>query len=141
MRLLKYWPLTSLGRARLMASVRAARFSTSWTGSKSDLPKGTWMMPPLSTLNSMRPPNPPHFGRLELNRELSDRGLLPQDIERTVLLGGLFRKPERARSHHVVGTAISGTDRRRIDEAGGYLVSFAKVTLADYVQLATVASR
>lgn len=85
-------------------------------------------------LNSMRPPNPPHFGRLELNRELADRGLLPQDIERTVNLGGLFRKPEIARSHHIVVAAVSGTDRRRIDEAGGYLVSFKQVTLADYMQ-------
>jgi len=94
-------------------------------------------------LNSMRPPNPPHFGRLELNRELADRRLLPHDIERTVVLGGLFRKPQKARSHHIVGTAISGTDRRRIDEAGGYLSEFAKVTLADYMQLktATVATR
>lgn len=94
-------------------------------------------------LNSMRPPNPPHFGRLELNRQLADRGLLPQDIERTVVLGGLFRKPQKARSHHVVATAISGTDRRRIDEAGGYLVSFTKVSLAKYMQLgtATVANR
>ncbi len=96
-------------------------------------------------LNSMRPKNPPHFGRLELNRELADRGLVPQDIERTVVLGGLFRKPAVARSHHIVVAAISGTDRRRIDEAGGYLVSFAKVSLADYMQLskesATVANR
>ncbi|MEO8495368.1 MAG: hypothetical protein ABI614_09875 [Planctomycetota bacterium] len=92
-------------------------------------------------LNSMRPPNPPHFGRLELNRELADRGLLPQDIERTVVLGGLFRKPQKARSHHVVGTTMSGTDRRRIDEASGYLVSFAKVSAVDYMQLPTVAVR
>jgi hypothetical protein len=92
-------------------------------------------------LNSMRPPNPPHFGRLELNRQLADRGLLPQDIERTVVLGGLFRKPQKARSHHVVGTVISGTDRRRIDEAGGYLVGFTKVTLANYMQVETVAKR
>ncbi|MEX0818356.1 MAG: hypothetical protein WD070_02150, partial [Pirellulaceae bacterium] len=92
-------------------------------------------------LNSMRPPNPPHFGRLELNRELADRGLLPQDIERTVMLGRLFSKPQKARSHHVVGMTISGTDRRRIDEAGGYLVSFTKVSPADYMQLPAVAAR
>ncbi len=92
-------------------------------------------------LNSMRPPNPPHFGRLELNSELADRGLLPQDIERTVELGRLFGKPQKARSHHVIGSAISGTDRRRIDEAGGYLVSFAKVSPAEYMQLEKVAAR
>ena len=39
-RLLKYWPLAALGRARLMASVRAARLSTSWSGSKVALPNG-----------------------------------------------------------------------------------------------------
>lgn len=92
-------------------------------------------------LNSMRPPNPPHFGRLELNRELADRGLLPKTIERTIDLGRLFSKPQQARSQHVVHMAISGTDRRRIDEAGGYLVSFAEVSPADYMQLAKVAAR
>ncbi|MCB9936848.1 MAG: hypothetical protein H6823_01265 [Planctomycetaceae bacterium] len=92
-------------------------------------------------LNSMRPPNPPHFGRLELNSELASRGLLPQDIERTVTHGGLFSKPQKARSHHVVGTAISGSDRRRIDEAGGYLVSFAKVSPAEYMQLGKLAAQ
>ena len=92
-------------------------------------------------LNSMRPPNPPHFGRLELNRQLADRGLLPKDIERTVVLGGLLRKPQKARSHHVVGMLISGTDRRRIDEAGGYLVGFTEVTLAAYIQPEKVANR
>jgi hypothetical protein len=92
-------------------------------------------------LNSMRPPNPPHFGRLELNRELADRGLVPQDIERTIRLSRLFSKPEKARSHHVIGTTISGTDRRRIDQAGGYLVSFTKVSPREYMQGEAVASR
>ena len=31
-RLLKYWPLAALGRARLTASTSVARFSTSWSG-------------------------------------------------------------------------------------------------------------
>ncbi|MCA9120005.1 MAG: hypothetical protein H6822_29610 [Planctomycetaceae bacterium] len=92
-------------------------------------------------LNSMRPPNPPHFGRLELNSELASRGLLPQDIERTITHGGLFSKPQKARSHHAIGTVISGTDRRRIDEAGGYLVSFSKVTPAAYMQLEKLAAQ
>ncbi|MBC8356067.1 MAG: hypothetical protein H8E66_29160 [Planctomycetes bacterium] len=92
-------------------------------------------------LNSMRPPNPPHFGRLELNRELAERGLLPKEIERTISLGRPFSKPQRARSQHVVQMAISGTDRRRIDKAGGYLVSFKKVSKADYMQPAAIAAR
>lgn len=92
-------------------------------------------------LNSMRPPNPPHFGRLELNRELAARNLMPTEIERTVSLGRLFEKPQRARSKHVIGMTISGTDRRRIDEAGGYLVGFTKVSLADYMQVNRVAAK
>ncbi len=92
-------------------------------------------------LNSMRPPNPPHFARLELNRELATRGLMPTEIERTVSLGRLFEKPQTAKSNHVIGMAISGTDRRRIDEAGGYLVSFTEVTLADYMQVNRVATK
>ena len=39
-RLLKYWPLAALGRARLIASTSAARFSSSCCGSKLALPKG-----------------------------------------------------------------------------------------------------
>ena len=39
-RLLKYWPLISLGRARLIASVRAARLSTSWCLLEAGLAEG-----------------------------------------------------------------------------------------------------
>ncbi len=92
-------------------------------------------------LNAMRPPNLPHFGRLELNRELADRGLMPETIERTVVLGGVFATKHIARSQHVVGTTISGTDRRRIDEAGGYLTSFTKVSLAEYMEVESLAAK
>ncbi len=92
-------------------------------------------------LNSMRPPNPPHFGRLELNRELANRGLMPEEIERTIVLGRLFAKPEKARSQHLVNMTISGTDRNRIEKAGGYLVDFTRVNPAEYMQPAAVATR
>ena len=51
----RYWPLAPAGFARLTASTRLARFSTSWACSKLALPTGTWMIAPLSTLNSTRP--------------------------------------------------------------------------------------
>ena len=68
-RLLKYWPLAALGRARLTASISAARLSSSCSGSKLALPNGTWMIPPLSTLNSTRPPLTSLIGALQVERD------------------------------------------------------------------------
>ena len=92
-------------------------------------------------LNSMRPGNPPPFGRLALNRELADRKLIPTEIKRTVTLGRLLAKPQRARSRHLIGMTISNTDRLRIDKAGEYLSDFKTVSPEEYMQVETGASR
>ena len=82
----------------------------------------------------MRPGNLPPFGRLELNRNLADQGLLPREVERTVRLGKVLPSTDIARSRHLIQWQLSNTDRSRIRDAGGQRASFAKVTLQKYMQ-------
>ena len=42
-------------------------------------------------LNSARPGNPPPFARLELNRQLAENGLVPDEIHRSLNLPGRLR--------------------------------------------------
>jgi len=91
-------------------------------------------------LNAMRPGNAPPFGRLELNRELSNKGLLPEKIERTIRTGGIFSK-QSAHSEHLVYWQLSNTDRQRIQDVAGYLVSYRKVGLKQYLKGDRVAAK
>ena len=92
-------------------------------------------------LNAMRPGNLPPFGRLELNRNLAEHGLLPQEIERNLRLGKVLPTTHTARSKHLIQWQLSNTDRRRIRDAGGQRVSFPTVSLQKYMQLEKVAER
>lgn len=94
-------------------------------------------------LNGLRPGNNvPPFARLVLNQELSTRELIPEKIERTIVFPrGLTGKKSEARSQHLVTWTLSGTDRKRIDNAGKYLADFRPVSLPEYLQIERVASR
>ena len=74
-RVRRYWPLAPAGLARLMASTSVARFSTSCCGLEAALPNGTWMMPPLSTLNSTRPRLDLADGAVEVERDRAGLGV------------------------------------------------------------------
>lgn len=87
-------------------------------------------------LNGMRPGNLPPFGRIELNKALAERQLIPQEVTRVVVLDRpVADRKMQARSHHVVTWLISGTDRKRIETAGSYLTNFRQVLLKEYWQL------
>jgi hypothetical protein len=93
-------------------------------------------------LNAIRPGNPPPFGRLELNGALAGHGLVPEEIERTVVLDRpLANKTLRARSRHIFVWTLSSTDQKRIDKAGQNLAAFESVGLGQYWQAYTVAAR
>jgi len=91
-------------------------------------------------LNALRPGSLPPFGRLEVNRVLAEQGWLPERIERTIVLDAGFNK-QTVRSEHVVDWLLSNTDRRRIQDAAGYLGSFQEVGLQDYLQVEAVATK
>lgn len=84
-------------------------------------------------LNAMQPNNLPPFGRLELNKALAERGLIPQEIERTIVRERpLTDRTSVVTSKHTVNWLISGTDRKRIEEAGQQLVNFREVLPQEY---------
>ena len=93
-------------------------------------------------LNAMRPGNIPPFGRLKLNRALAAKGLLPEQVERTVRYGGAFGDKHLARSQHLIHWQLSNTDRQRINKAKGHqLAVFTKISLREYLQFDRVARR
>lgn len=91
-------------------------------------------------LNAMREGNPPPFARIRLNAELASRGLVPQTIERKILQKrGLQQKSQTLRSQHLANWRLSQTDRKQIDRAGTYLVSFTGVPFREYLRLPAAA--
>ncbi len=73
--------------------------------------------------------NLPPFGRMELNRLLAEKALLPSKIERTIVLN---RKKTVAHSEHSVLWTLSNTDGRRIQLAGELMTNLRKVSLQEY---------
>ncbi|MFV1964090.1 MAG: hypothetical protein ACC628_01610, partial [Pirellulaceae bacterium] len=77
-------------------------------------------------LNAIRPGNLPPFARLELNRALEDRELVPQEVDREIVIAGRFGSKElRARSIHSFVWMLSGTDRKRVEKASRLRAEFA----------------
>jgi hypothetical protein len=86
-------------------------------------------------LNAIRPGSLPPFGRLELNQALAERGLLPQEIERTVVLDRpVAKKTLHAKSKHAIIWILSNTDRKRIEQAGRDLANFQEIEPTAYWQ-------
>jgi hypothetical protein len=84
-------------------------------------------------LNATRPGNLPPFARLELNKAVFERGLVPEEVELTVAPNSrLLGRTLTIRSHHMINWALPGTDRKRIDEAGDFLVNFQAVQFQEY---------
>lgn len=84
-------------------------------------------------LNAMRPGNTPPFGRLQLNRELAERKLMPELISRKVVVSRLTGKSHRVSSKHAVAWQLTNTDRRRIQDVAGYIATFDDVPWRDYL--------
>ena len=87
-------------------------------------------------LNALRPGNLPPGARLELNKALAERKLLPLEIARTIppanpLVNPLAKKLV-VRSRHLPNWSLSGEDRKKIDRAGTYLAQFSSVSFEEY---------
>lgn len=87
-------------------------------------------------LNAMRPGNLPPFPRMELNKALAARGVLPSEIERTIVAATLTgKRTEVVRSEHRFNWSLSSPDRRRILDTGDQLTNFTAVTVEEYLEL------
>ena len=71
--------------------------------------------------NAARPGNLPPGARLALNQALADKGLIPLEIERTVVTPGIGGQKLEVRSHHLFNWLISNQDRSKIAHAGACL--------------------
>jgi hypothetical protein len=79
-------------------------------------------------LSTMLEGSLPPGARLELNAALSNHGVVPVEIRRTVK-----SESSALRSTHLFTWRLSREDRERIDQTRGYLASFKKVANKDFL--------
>lgn len=84
-------------------------------------------------LNATRPGTMPPFARLELNRAMAARGIVPEQVRLTIYPKHRFlsRKTE-AKSKHLFVWQLSNTDRTRIEKANHYRATFDEVSFRTY---------
>ena len=86
-------------------------------------------------LNAMRRGNVPPFARIELNKALAERELIPTEIERILSSGNVTRRKHVARSRHLAHWRLSNTDRKRIQEAAELQARLPQVPFSEYREL------
>ena len=86
-------------------------------------------------LNATRLGNPPPFGRIELNQSLARHGLIPAEIERTVVVNATTDRTQKMRSHHLTNWQLTETDRKRIKQAETCLENYPEVPPDRYWQI------
>ncbi|HEY2762333.1 MAG TPA: hypothetical protein VGI75_16355, partial [Pirellulales bacterium] len=84
-------------------------------------------------LNSMiRPGAMPPFPRLAVNAALERAGEVPESVQLTLVAQNrLVGKPTVLRSEHELAMRLLPADRKRIDDAGKYLVTFPEVSMEE----------
>jgi hypothetical protein len=88
-------------------------------------------------LNATDPQKLPPFPRLELNRELKSRHLIPTEVAMTIELpfNGIGTRTISATSKHSVIWQLSKTDHERIETVNKHWTGFRRVQLAEYRNL------
>jgi hypothetical protein len=93
-------------------------------------------------LNAVRPGSLPPFGRLALNAALAEKGLVPEEVRRVVVIDRpVADKRLRASSQLIYVWTLSGTDRKRIEQAAHDMANFESVSPAQFWQIDAVAAR
>lgn len=86
-------------------------------------------------LNATRLGNPPPFGRIKLNQSLARHGLIPAEIERTVVVDATADRSQKMRSRHLTNWQLTETDRKRIEQAKTCLETYPEVPPDRYWQI------
>lgn len=89
-------------------------------------------------LNAMRPGNPPPYVRMELNRALAERNLMPEEIQRTMTVGRFPPRQLEARTQHLMNWILSDQDHKQIRRVGDQLQEFTSVSLQEFIGAASV---
>lgn len=84
----------------------------------------------------MHPGGLPPFPRIAVDAALARAGCLPEQVERVMPAKGLFGKPTVVRSEHVFASGLLTEDKKKIDEAGEYLVTLRQISFNEYLQAA-----
>lgn len=93
-------------------------------------------------LNSCRPGNLPPHARMELSKQLADRGLIPQKIHRTIVVPGRFgNKKLEVESRHMVNWGLSTKDHKRIETVGEQINTFEPVPFQVFTGVDKVAAK
>lgn len=92
-----------------------------------------------SKLSATDPRQMPPFARLEVNKAISNRGIIPQEVERVYKpSNGIFGSSITAKTKHFVVWTLSKKDRQRIDKALDYVTEFKEVSVPEYYGIAKV---
>lgn len=94
-------------------------------------------------LNACRPGNLPPFARLELNRELAERGLVPFEVQQTIVVPGRLGSSRKLelKTRHLVNWALGTNDRKRIESVSQQIGKFEAVSFETYTEPEKVAKR
>ncbi len=86
-------------------------------------------------ITMVHPGSLPPFPTLAINAAMERESLFADEVERTVApQSRLGKKPSVMRSEHALEPRLTGSDRRRIQEVGEYLVNFPEVSLDQYLR-------
>ena len=88
-------------------------------------------------LNALLPGHLPPAARLELNKTLAERQLIPLEITRTIPSSLPLGSKLVVRTRHLVNWSLSGEDRKKIDRAGTCNAEFPSVSFEEYRAAAT----
>ena len=92
-----------------------------------------------SKLSATDPRQMPPFARLELNKAISKRGLIPKEVERFYRpKNNVFGTTIQAKTKHYVVWQLSRKDRQRIDDALDHITNIREVSLSEYYGLKEV---
>lgn len=84
-------------------------------------------------LNATRPGTMPPFARLELNKSLAVRGIVPEQVHLTIFpKNRLFGRATEVTSKHLFAWRILETDRNRIEKANYHRATFEEVSFRTY---------
>lgn len=79
-------------------------------------------------LNALRPGAMPPFARVKVNATVAEKGLIPVEVERSILQG-----PKSAvRTVHQSNWRLSQRDEKKIELVAKYMADFKKVTPGEY---------
>lgn len=84
----------------------------------------------------LSPAGSPPFARFALDRELVGRSLVPKQV--SLHVGGMLGSPTvKMHSEHEFAWRLLDADRRRIDETGQQLSSFAPINVSNFTTVAS----